>query len=153
MIQKSHLLIWHPSQKFTATTEVAFESYWPSLDKEFGRLMCWIMFSAGAEFLGKGVCLSNSIEVRRFNPHGTFDFGTMKTLMGKFPELFKANNATTAQKALVSNGYKRLQESIRNRDAHGYHRGVRQKDFPLVESHFVGAFNTILGWCEEFPTD
>lgn len=150
LILKSHLLLWHPTrQRFIATTETAFESHWPQVDNTFGRLMCWIMFSAGAEFFGKGVCLWNSIEVRRFYPHRTFDFGTMKTLIGKFPELFQAKNATDAQKTLVSDGYKRLQESIRNRDAHGYHRGVRQKDFPLVESHFLGAFNTLLDWCEE----
>ena len=31
----------------------------------FGRLICWINFSAGAEFLAKGVCLLNGIDVRQ----------------------------------------------------------------------------------------
>jgi hypothetical protein len=128
LILKSHLLLWHPTrQRFIATTETAFESYWPSVDKEFGRLMCWIMFSAGAEFVGKGVCLWNSIEVRRFFGNGNFDFGKMNTLIGKFPDLFEKKNATDEQKAIVLRGYKVLNNSIRNRDAHGYHRGQRQK--------------------------
>jgi len=30
----------------------------------FGRLICWIKFSAGAEFLAKGVCLVRGVEIR-----------------------------------------------------------------------------------------
>ena len=33
----------------------------------FGRLICWISFSAGAELLAKGACLANGIEIRRLH--------------------------------------------------------------------------------------
>jgi len=72
----------------------------------------------------------------------------MKTLIGKFPELLQAKNASDAQKTLVSDGYRRLRESIRNRDAHGYHRGVRQKDFPfggILFSHSIQHVTRLVG--------
>lgn len=147
LILTSHLLSWDTArQRFITTPEFAFEHDWKQLHPEFGRLMCWIMFSAGAEFLGKGVCLRNSIEVRSVQ-NGTQDFGTMKTLVGRYlPKLFRARNATEAQKTVVRVGYTLLQTSIRNRDAHAYHRGVRRNDFPLVENHFLEALNTLLDW-------
>ena len=133
LILTSHLLSWDMTrQRFTPTLESAFEDHWPLLDPNFGRLICWIMFSAGAEFLGKGVCLRNSIEVRSF-PNGITDFGTMKTLVDRhFLKLFRARNATDAEEKVVKDGYKLLQTSIRNRDAHAYHKGVRRNDFPLL---------------------
>ena len=46
----------------------------------------------------------------------------------------------------VEDGFKLLQNSIRNRDANGYHRNVRRNDFPYVETDFLIAFNTLLDW-------
>jgi hypothetical protein len=150
LILDSHLLLWDENtQRFVATTEEAFEEFCRGRDPEFGRLMCWIEFSAGAEFFGKGVCLRNSIEIRKDKPDGTHDFGTLSNLLGRhFTNLFKARNATPAEKTIVREGYRVLQETIRNRDAHGYHQGVRRANFPLVESHFLGALNTLLDWYE-----
>jgi hypothetical protein len=147
LILTSHLLSWDTTrQRFTPTPEPAFEEHWPQLDPKFGRLMCWIMFSAGAEFLGKGVCLRNSVEVRSLQ-NGIMDFGTMKALVGRYlPKLFRARNATDAQEKVVKDGYTLLQTSIRNRDAHAYHRDVRRNDFPLLEKNFLEAFNTLLDW-------
>jgi len=52
LILTSHLLGWDTiRQRFIATPESAFEDHWTKLHPEFGRLMCWIMFSAGAAFL------------------------------------------------------------------------------------------------------
>jgi hypothetical protein len=150
LILTSGLLSWDSTeQRFAATPEVAFERRSTRLHPEFGRLMCWIMFSAGAEFFGKGACLLNSIEVRKFKNSEISDFGKMKTLVERhFPKLFLARDATSKQESTVREGYKLLHTLIRNRDAHAYHKGVRQENFPLVESHLLGAFNTLLDWCD-----
>ena len=35
-------------------------------------------------------------------------------------------------------------KDVRNRDAHSYHKNVRDGDFPLVEEAFVPAFNILV---------
>ena len=40
-------------------------------------------------------------------------------------------------------GYKRLTD-VRNRDAHSYHRDVRDADFPLVKDSFVAALDVLM---------
>ncbi len=45
-----------------------FESRCTKINCVHGRLICWILFSAGAEFLAKGACLVNGVEVRKSQP-------------------------------------------------------------------------------------
>ena len=48
-----------------AYTHDDFELIWrEDVDPIFGRLICWMSFSAGAEFLAKGVCLLNGVDFR-----------------------------------------------------------------------------------------
>lgn len=46
---------------FKAATRSAFAADWVSVEPTFGRLICWMAFAAGAEYLGKGVCLLNGL--------------------------------------------------------------------------------------------
>jgi hypothetical protein len=67
LLEFSRLVKWdRTSGQFTPEDQGAFELSWrDNVSPVFGRLICWINFSAGAEFLAKGVCLLNEIEVRR----------------------------------------------------------------------------------------
>lgn len=67
LLEFSGLVQWDAvNSRFICITKHDFEQYWQSkLDPDFGRLISWIMFSAGAEFLAKGVCLVNGIEIRK----------------------------------------------------------------------------------------
>jgi hypothetical protein len=66
LLQKSHLVEWsQDSAQFKALDRSSFEKYCKEFDPVFGRLMCWMLFSAGAELLAKGVCLVNGVEVRK----------------------------------------------------------------------------------------
>jgi hypothetical protein len=64
------------SGRFEPVAYEVFEYAWrKAVDPVFGRLACWIMFSAGAEMLAKGVCLARKIELRSEKrvpdyPHG-----------------------------------------------------------------------------------
>jgi hypothetical protein len=69
LLNNSRLITWKAKlapPRFEPVEQNDFERSWrEDLDPEFGRLICWISFSAGAEFLAKGVCLVNGIEIRK----------------------------------------------------------------------------------------
>jgi hypothetical protein len=112
LLDNSRLVEWEPhSAQFVPVPQDCFEFSWRrDVDPDFGRLICWISFSAGTEFLAKGVCLVNGIDIRkkkylenpnypteklnewadRFNADwkcgGTIsstDFGTLRDLIGE----------------------------------------------------------------------
>jgi hypothetical protein len=70
LLENSRLVEWIPEQgRFAAVDRDVFEFYWQkSIDPVFGRLICWISFAAGAEFLAKGMCLVRGIEIRTEQP-------------------------------------------------------------------------------------
>jgi hypothetical protein len=67
LLHRSRLLQWSSDAgEFVTVPHVAFEYSWRmDMDPAFGRLMCWIQFSAGAEFWLKGLCLLHDIDVRK----------------------------------------------------------------------------------------
>lgn len=68
LLQRSCLVTWSSEKmKFLSVEHDEFTSAWKRLDPEFGRLICWILFSAGAEMFAKGVCLVNGIDFRKRN--------------------------------------------------------------------------------------
>lgn len=87
LLKFSRLIQWEKSSaKFAAVQHDLFESCWRSeIDPLFGRLICWINFSAGAEFLAKGVCLIRGVEIRKRKKGGGTDFGTLGNLYGDDP--------------------------------------------------------------------
>jgi hypothetical protein len=66
LLEFSRLVQWNPnSTRFIPVPRQTFEFSWEKdVDPVFGRLICWINFSAGAEFLAKGVCLLHNVEIR-----------------------------------------------------------------------------------------
>jgi hypothetical protein len=66
LLEFSHLVQWRPvTAEFSPVPKETFEFYWKrDIDPVFGRVICWINFSAGAEFLAKGICLLHGVEIR-----------------------------------------------------------------------------------------
>ncbi len=66
LLERSGLVRWCPDQvEFAAVAHEAFEISWRrDVDPAFGRLVCWINFSAGAEMMAKGLCLLHKVEIR-----------------------------------------------------------------------------------------
>lgn len=153
LLQKSRLVQWHQTDAvFAAEDWQIFEGYWRTIDPFFGRVICWITFSAGAELLLKGVCLANDVEIRQPpNSDGTRFFGAIGKLW-QGPQkpplqcLFEKKGASTDQQGTVLDTYKHLTKMIRNRDAHGYLPKVRNKDFSQVFERFVPCFNLLMSW-------
>jgi hypothetical protein len=59
LILWSHLVRWDAShRRFSAVDEAEFECWWqPHIDSKVGRLLSWIAFTVGTEYVLKGVCL------------------------------------------------------------------------------------------------
>ncbi len=136
--------------------------------------MCWILFSVGAEYLAKGVCLSQCIEIKEPkkgilnppSPNQAIDEWARKVEKGKGPRtqsdqyktmgkltqgnpsplgyLVDKSNRPDRDRTLLIAAYKFLASAVRNRDAHYYAKDVRDADFRLVGLLFVPAFNILL---------
>lgn len=132
------LIVWSKLAHWNApclTLEVAdgaqFESAdgWPMIHPEFGRLICWITFSAGSEYVIKGVFMVHGHPVRGKNLSFKFKW---KAILNSETD---ANFAEHSQEVLADN---------RNRDMHAFTRGIRAAQFPRVETNIVPALNMIL---------
>jgi hypothetical protein len=161
LLQHSRLLRWHQTKDdFAAVRWQEFDDYWRKSDPIFGRLICWMTFSAGAELLIKGVCLANCVDIRGGpRPDGIVSFGTLGNLWDEQKKkkgqkthldcLFEKVGAEPGQKDGVLVAYQSLTTTIRNRDAHAYVPNVRNNDFDLVSERFVPCFNLLMSWLPE----
>ena len=85
LLDFSRLVLWDDGLgKFAAAHRDSFESSQREVNPVFGRLICWITFSAGAEYLAKGICLLNGVDIRNLN-NGTISYGTLGNLYGERP--------------------------------------------------------------------
>ena len=66
LLHSSRLIRWSDEDlRFESIDRDSFESTaFADLDPHFGRLMRWMLFASGAEFLGKGLCLAHGIDLR-----------------------------------------------------------------------------------------
>ena len=70
LLRRSNLVEWNGSGKrYIPVSRETFEYvHRTQIDPVFGRLICWLNFSAGAEMLAKGVCLLRlETDFRRLN--------------------------------------------------------------------------------------
>ena len=142
LLQHSGLLRWQGPEVCTAVDWQAFEDHWRRIDAHFGRFICWITFSAGAELLIKGICLAHGVDLRQ----NSSSFGTLSKTLSCLGGLFeKVPAAGTAEKKSVRTTYGRLMK-IRNRDVHAYWPNVRDDDFDLVAEFFIPCFNLLMSW-------
>ena len=135
LLERSRLVEWHADPPmFSAVPRDIFESVLRrDVDPVFGRLICWILFSAGAEFLAKGVCLSRRVEIRtehKVPAHPQHDIdawvrayrndwrlgGTVAaTHFGTLAVVTRANQKTNTDAALVRL-CKAVRATVRERD-------------------------------------
>lgn len=149
-----------------AANETDFESSegHQTVHPEIGRLICWLAFSTGAEYLVKGMCFVKGLDlakdtqvvrvpswgedlatwVRCVNANDPssrekdVQFGTL----GRLP--LGAALKGLPERDLVLAAVKLLASTIRNRDAHRYTKNVRAFHFHVLAKVLVPAFNAIL---------
>ncbi len=96
LLENSRLVKWVPDvAKFAPVTRAAFESSWGEIDPVFGRLICWIIFSAGAEFLAKGVCLVRGVEIRKEQEVPLYPTAAIHAWVPKFRKDWKSAGTMT----------------------------------------------------------
>ena len=134
------------------------------LHPNFGRLIAWIAFSVGSEYVLKGACLVKGISLAKTKTvlraperngdvqswvsmvkakntsvsESTVSFGTLGELpVDKLLDGIQEKDRIKASIEL-------LRQSVRNRDAHRYTMNVRAFHFHALGSLFVPALNSIL---------
>jgi hypothetical protein len=174
LITWSKLASWDsPALRLCVANEDEFEG--PDGEKnhravhdEFGRLICWISFGVGAEYLVKGLAMLNgnplteSRKVIRPPMEGEkIDEWAKLVISGSPPEMddtmlntlnrpklkgFPLNKMCPDEGARERTEASMilLTDTIRNRDAHRYAGNVRRFNFRLVGKLFVPAFNVLL---------
>jgi len=177
LIVWSNLACWDANNlKLVSNNVESFENYdgLKADYKKYGRLICWIIFSVGAEYIGKGFCLVNehnliipdklvirslklNEELRSWINLVVSDkksdkitqndvyFGTLGKLEGIIGKYINDD----FDSKLVEACYIYLANSIRNRDVHRYTKDTRGFHFHMVEKLFVPAFNIILKSVEQ----
>lgn len=165
LIQKSGLARWDTTTcQFAPSDAAEFERTASAHDCEHGRVMLWIVFAAGTEYLLKAACLKRGFLkahkksvlrppaqnedlagwVRRVlqDPstvrESVTDLGTLKGV--RFDQLVAGHS----NEKLARAGFALFQQSIRNRDSHHYVSNVRAGHFHVVEKLFVPAVNAAL---------
>ncbi len=86
LLEHSRLVRWIPEEnRFIPVPMEEFDlSWWRDIDPVFGRLLCWIVFSAGAEFLAKGTCLVHGVEIRTGHKVPAYPTGDLENWATKF---------------------------------------------------------------------
>lgn len=164
----------HETRMLVAAEEGVFESevghY--AVHPEFGRLVCWIAFGVGAEYVARGACLIGGLEREIIEKKRTFDVLQAPTygadleawvaqtkrkdsLVWEKRPGFRTLGSLPIDK-IVSLGQERdrvaasmklLASAIRNRDVHQYVQNVRALQFYTVGALFVPALNSLLRSC------
>ncbi len=167
LITWSRLASWDAENlALVAASETKFESAagHKKVHSEFGRLLCWIAFGVGGEYLLKGVCLlrgcnlarqdkvirlpsqhediENWVRLVNEGDPSIREVGVSFGTLGQVP-LSRILNPGR-ERDLVSASITLLRTTIRNRDAHRYAQNVRAFHFHVVKRLFVPAFNIVL---------
>lgn len=97
LLEKSRLVEWDSkSAHFIPLSREKFEQSWQQdIDPVFGRLICWIMFSAGAEFLAKGACLVRGVEIRTEKKVPRYPSGAIQDWASKFNKDWHSTDTMT----------------------------------------------------------
>jgi len=167
LIDWSKLASWDAkSLTLIPAQETVFESHHREVHSEFGRLLCWIAFGVGGEYLAKGACILNKHDLRQDPAHPirlpqqgenieewirlvNANDKTVRESGFRFPTLGELTSvrkipSLKLEQDLVSASFRLLASAIRNRDAHCYAPDVRGYHFDVVRSLFAPAFNILL---------
>jgi hypothetical protein len=173
LVAWSRLARWDPNTLcFAPSEQAAFESDHTGVHNSYGRLICWLTFAVGVEYLCKGVCLLKGLPVFEKKPKTVIrppqtgddlqqwvnlvnqendgapavqekDLRT-KTLT-QMVDLVRQIAELGGNRDRVAASMKLLASTIRNRDAHRYVQNVRSFHFSAVRDLFVPSLNDLLG--------
>ncbi len=150
LVNWSKLAIWDSDTlKLIANEDKSLATYegFKDVHNEYGRLICWITFSVGAEYLIKGFLIVLKDEKGLIIPdkkgkpmadHEILGAG-MRFLVNSIEKHIVQNSECNRLKTCLTDLLK-----LRNRDVHNYKKDVRGSNLNLVKSKFMPAFNLML---------
>lgn len=171
LIRWSNLVRWdHAEVKFIEVTSGEFEMDAYRSHPEFGRLISWLVFAVGSEYLLKGVCLLRELKQHETEcvwrpPSKDEDLDAWAQKVREEAKKPKEKRETIMKQPtfgilgglplakMVKDkpredvwfaGIELLRDTIRNRDAHKYNRNVRESQFYLVPKLFIPTLNAML---------
>ena len=116
-----------------ARSQDEFEADHPKkMDPEYGRLMCWILFAVGSEYLIKGVLMATSGGWRKPVFGGKFDYKDLGDAIREVKKLKRTFAKQGGSAVDVGQFLKETLEDIRNRDVHYYAPDKRKPDHSKV---------------------
>ena len=168
LLSWSRLCSWNDvTLTFAAIDESAYEAGHSGADSRTGRLLSWIAFGVGAEYLIKGVSMLRGIEVTTtrnvIQPPATNENLDTWAAAVKRPDRLEPATVTKTLAILAdSQAFRRLvaddvsiaaikllASRFRNRDAHVYAKNVPAMHSYLVPSLFVPALNRFISLVDE----
>ncbi len=166
LVHWSGLATWNAQEmRFETVDEGGFEMAAALRHRLFGRLICWITFSVGAEYILKGTCISagvltptsksvlsapgedleqwtDSVLSKRGGPKESVpQYGALGDVNKKIEQLPRKHGVDLRR---VQASFEFLRDAIRNRDLHRYAKNIRTMNFPTVEALLLPAINDLL---------
>ena len=151
LISWSKLAIWDKDNlKLIANEDKQLATYegFKDVHNEYGRVICWVTFSVGAEYLVKGYyILEKQMKgMQVYDKKGEevteryiINAPLLKLLLIIDNFIEQGTESQTIKKSLHH-----LRKFIRNRDIHSYEKDVRGNNLYLVKNKFLPAFNLML---------
>ena len=165
LINWSGLAVWSVRDGCLRATDFnEFEKLAQERHDQFGRVLSWVIFSVGCEYVVKGACLVRKLispknkDVLR-PPKWDEDLQTWSNAiikrdssvlepvsttntLGQLPLAKLLDDLPEGKKHRAA--FQLLRDSMRNRDAHQYVRNVRAAHFHAVPRLFVPALNAVI---------
>jgi hypothetical protein len=98
LLEDSRLLEWRDrTHRFEPVPRDVFEYSWrKDVHPVFGRLICWVSFSSGAELLLKGVCFLRGIDPRTENEVPCYPMGDLEVWVADYLKDWKSHGTIFA---------------------------------------------------------
>ena len=139
LLAKSGLAHFNGQHFVACNDKPRFDGYWEAeFHPVFGRYMAWVLLSVGAENLAKAACVCGGKVKVGHKPR-------LDHYLNKhFENLCRDTGlGGSGDENTLIGGYEEIRD-VRDRDAHSYHKNVRDANFSLVEKTFVPAFNVLV---------
>ncbi len=148
LVNWSKLAKWDADTlKLIANEDKSLATYegFKDVHNEYGRLICWITFSVGAEYIVKGYFISvkkmkglTITDERGKDIDDNYIIRSQFFALIKYIEYFIEQGPECDQ---IKDSLHHLRKFIRNRDMHSYEKDVRGSNLHLVKNKFIPAFN------------
>ena len=150
LIVWSKLALWDTDNlKLIAKEDENLKTYngYKDIHLKYGRLICWIAFGIGSEYLIKGVCLLLKNEkglIINIKNKQLDNSDILHLSMAQLAHIIYQFIGDSVESVQIKKSLINLAKSIRNRDVHSYEKDVRGSNYLSVKKIFIPLLNIML---------